>query len=232
LGTEWTLAGGSFLSSISAHIGTFQFGAHHVNLTADSLTEHGVGTFACDDEGTQAQRVPLVKEGKWVGLLTSRQTVPQLNAKIGREYFQHSSGAVRADGYGSWPVIRMVNIILEPGETDFEELKESVPEGTMMLGVNKSWSIDDVRRHFTFGTEIAWEKQNGKWGLRKNAKYYGDNLHFWRSCKAVCSKESFVLQGLGSCGKADPLQTMHTGHGSPPAYFTNIQVGSVAQNHG
>ena len=227
LGTEWTLAGGSFFTPLLPQIETFQFGSEHVNLTADSVTEHGVGTFGYDDEGTRASRAPLVKEGIWVGLLTSRETVPQLNAHIGREYFTRSSGAMRADGYANWPVIRMVNILLEPGETDFEDLKERVPDGTLMFGTNKSWSIDDVRRHFTFGTEIAWEKVRGKWEMRKNAKYYGDNLNFWRNCQAVCDKKSFWLQGIGSCGKADPLQTMHTGHGSSPAYFTNIQVGSV-----
>ena len=227
LGTEWTLAGGSFLTPLLSQIGTFRFGSPQVNIVADSSIEHGVGTFGADDEGTKAQRVHLVKEGLWTGLLTSRQTIPQLNQKIGREYFKHSSGAMRADGYGNWPVIRMVNILLEPGETDFEELKEQVPNGTLMLGTNKSWSIDDVRRHFSFGTEIAWEKVNGKWELRKNAKYYGDNLNFWRNCHTVCSEKSFWLGGVGSCGKGDPLQTMHTGHGSSPAYFTNIQVGSV-----
>ena len=227
LESEWTLAGGSFLTSILPQIGSFQFGSKNVNLFADSLTKGGVGTYGYDDEGTPAQRIPLVENGIWVGLLTSRETIPQLNKKIGRPYFQHSSGAMRADGYGNWPVIRMVNILLEPGETDFEELKDSVPEGTMMFGTNKSWSIDDVRRHFTFGTEIAWEKVDGQWKVRKNAKYYGDNLSFWRNCSVVCSKKSFQLQGVGSCGKADPLQTMHTGHGSSPAYFTDIQVGSV-----
>jgi len=108
LGTEWTLAGGSFLSALLPRIGNFQFGSPHVNLTADSLSENGVGTFAYDDEGTSAQRIPLVKNGVWVGLLTSRETLPQLNEKTGREYFVHPSGAVRAAGYGSWPVIRMV----------------------------------------------------------------------------------------------------------------------------
>ena len=227
LGCEWTLAGGSFLTPLLSEIGSFRFGSAKVNLVADSLTAGGVGTFGHDDEGTPGQRVPLVKDGVWVGLLTSRQAVPQLNKKIGRNYFAHSSGAMRGQDYGGWPVIRMVNILLEPGETDFDELKDSVPEGTVMFGTNKSWSIDDVRRHFTFGCEIAWEKKAGKWELRKNAKYYGDNLHFWRNCQAVCDQKSFWMQGMGSCGKADPLQTMHTGHGSSPAYFTDIQVGSV-----
>jgi TldD protein len=227
LGTEWTLAGGSFLTSILPEIGTFKFGSEKINLVADSVIEHGVGTFPFDDEGTPGQRIPLVKSGVWVGMLTSRQTIAQLNAKLGKNYFTQSSGAMRADGYGNWPVIRMVNIILEPGQTDFEELKKSVPEGTVMFGTNKSWSIDDVRRHFTFGTEIAWEKVGGTWEMRKNAKYYGDNLNFWRNCQTVCNEKSFQLQGIGSCGKADPLQTMHTGHGSSPAYFTNIQTGSV-----
>lgn len=227
LGSEWTLAGGSFLTPLLPHIGSFRFASEVVNLSADSVTPGGVGTFGYDDEGTPAQSIPLVKSGIWTGLLTSRETVPLLNRQLGREYFKRPSGAVRAESYGDWPVIRMVNIILEPGETDFDELKDSVPNGTIMFGTNKSWSIDDVRRHFTFGTEIAWEKVSGKWELRKNAKYYGDNLDFWRNCQVVCNEKSFQLQGVGSCGKADPLQTIHTGHGCSPAYFKDIQVGSV-----
>jgi len=227
LGTEWTLAGGSFLTPLLPEIGKFIFGSEKITLMADSVTPTGVGTYGYDDEGTPAQKIPLVENGIWKGLLTSRETVPQLNKAIGYEYFRHSSGAMRGESYGSWPVIRMVNIILKPGKKDFEELKNSVADGTMMFGTNKSWSIDDVRRHFSFGSEIAWEKVNGKWEVRKNAKYYGDNLHFWRNCQEVCNEKSFFLQGVGSCGKADPLQTMHTGHGSSPAYFTDIQVGSV-----
>ncbi|MCH8987147.1 TldD/PmbA family protein, partial [Patescibacteria group bacterium] len=232
LGTEWTLAGGSFVTSILPKMGTFQFASEKVNLLADSVTEGGVGTFGWDDEGTPAQKIHLVKEGILKGLLTSRQTVLQLNEKIGSQYFQKPNGSVRAQDYGSWPVIRMINIILEPGEKPFEQLKEEAADGTIMFGTNKSWSIDDVRRHFTFGTEIAWEKvgspgRSGKWEIRKNAKYYGDNLNFWRNCKEISDKDSFWMRGVGSCGKADPLQTMHTGHGSSPAYFTNIQVGSV-----
>ena len=227
LGTEWTLSGGSFLTPLLGRIGEFRFGSDKINLTADSVRQHGVATYAMDDEGTAAQRVPLVQKGIWKGLLTSRETVPQLNKIVGKTYFTQPSGAMRADGYGNWPVIRMVNIILEPGNEDFDALKDGVPNGTIMFGANKSWSIDDVRRHFSFGCEIAWEKANGKWELRKNAKYYGDNLNFWRNCSAVCDQKSFWLGAAGNCGKADPLQTIHTGHGSSPAYFTNIQVGSV-----
>jgi hypothetical protein len=43
----------------------------------------------------------------------------------------------------------------------------------------------------------------------------------------VCSEKNFWLGAAGNCGKADPIQTIATGHGSSPAYFTNIQVGSV-----
>ncbi|MCH7552361.1 TldD/PmbA family protein, partial [Patescibacteria group bacterium] len=153
LGTEWTLAGGSFVTSILPEIGSFKFGSEKVNLVADSVTEGGVGTFGWDDEGTPSQKIYLVKEGILKGLLTSRQTIRQLNEKIGREYFKKPNGSVRAQDYGSWPVIRMINIILEPGEKSFEQLKEEATEGTIMFGTNKSWSIDDVRRHFTFGTE-------------------------------------------------------------------------------
>lgn len=228
LGTEWTLAGGSFITPILSQIGSYRFGSEHVNIIADSFHPQGVATFACDDEGTPAARTYLVKEGVLVGLLTSRETVPQLNRILGREYFKTSGATVRGMDAESFPLIRMVNILIEPGELPFEEMKERVPEGTIMLGTNKSWSIDDIRRHFNFGTEIAWEKVGGRWELRKNAKYSGDNLNFFRNCQGFADKTSFFMHGIGNCGKdVAPIQSIPTGHGSSPGWFSKVKVGSV-----
>ncbi|MBI2637476.1 MAG: TldD/PmbA family protein, partial [Candidatus Sungbacteria bacterium] len=225
LGTEWTLAGGSFFMRILPQIGTFRFGSEHVNIVADSSIERGVGTYLYDDEGSPRQRYHLVKDGIWVGLLTSRESMPLLNARIGREYFKQSGGSMRAQSAGDIPLSRMTNILIEPGHLDFEAMKDSAPEGTVMFGSNKSWTIDDYRRHFQFGVEIAWEKVRGRWELRKNALYYGDNLKFWRNCLGFADDRSWVLYGLPNCGKGDPIQSMKTGHGTSPAYFKDVNIG-------
>jgi len=71
---------------------------------------------------------------------------------------------MRADGWNRIPLIRMTNINLEPGEcpgADHFRYGEGV-----FLSTNRSWSIDDKRINFQFGTEIGWEirEENlGRW---------------------------------------------------------------------
>ena len=89
------------------------------------------------------------------GFLSSRETAEQLGAGGG--------GSMRADGWGRMPLVRMTNLHLEPGEGSFEELLADVDDG-LYLETNKSWSIDDKRLNFQFGTQIAWEIKNGQLG--------------------------------------------------------------------
>ena len=68
---------------------------------------------------------------------------------------------MRADGWSRMPLVRMTNLHLEPGEGSFEELLADVDDG-LYMETNKSWSIDDKRLNFQFGTQIAWEIKNGQ----------------------------------------------------------------------
>lgn len=226
---EWSLAGGSLFSLVMDQIGEFRFGSEAVNIVADSLTPGGVGTFACDDEGIPAKRTVLVENGIWKGLLVSRESAPSLNKKLGKDYFTEASGAMRASGYGTYPMIRMNNISFLPGTMPYEEMLEKVPVGTIRFGVNKSWSIDPYRRDFQFGTETGWEKvrKNGAtaWEPRRNPIYRGDNLkQFFRHCVTPASAESALLLGVGNCGKGRPVQSMATGHCTAPTWFRDINV--------
>ncbi len=218
-GTEASYAGTSFLTP--EKLGSFRYGSPIVNITADATVPGGLGTFGYDDEGVPAQRVPIVREGIFVGYLTSRETarlLPQLND--GR-----SNGAMRADGWNRIPLIRMTNINLEPGEWDLDDLIADTDEGIYME-TNKSWSIDDKRLNFQFGVEIAYEIKGGKLGqMLKNATYTGITPQFWASCDAVCNEKHWSVWGTPNCGKGQPSQIAHVGHGTAPARFRNVQVG-------
>ena len=92
---------------------------------------------------------------------------------------------MRADGWNRMPLIRMTNLHLEPGEGSFEDLLADVDDG-VYLETNKSWSIDDKRLNFQFGTQIAWEIKNGKLGrMLRDATYTGITPEFWGSLDAV-----------------------------------------------
>jgi TldD protein len=214
-GFEASFAGTSFLTT--EKLGRFRYGSDLVNIVADATIPGGLGTFAYDDEGVPAQRVPIIKNGIFVGYLTSRETAAVLG--------QRSMGAARADGWNRIPIIRMTNINLEPGTWELDDLIADTDDG-IFLQTNKSWSIDDRRLNFQFGTEIAWEIKGGKRGqMLKNATYTGITPQFWGSCDAICNDKYWQVWGTDNCGKGQPLQTAHVGHGCAPARFRNIRVG-------
>ena len=213
-GSEASYAGMSFLTT--EKLGAFRYGSSVVNLTADSITPGGLGTFGWDDEGVPAQSTPIVREGLFMGYLMSRETA----RKIGKT----SNGCMRASGWNRMPIVRMVNVSLEPGTWKLQDLIADTDDGIYM-DMNRSWSIDDRRLNFQFGTEVAYEIKGGKLGrLLKNAIYTGITPEFWGSCDAVCDRDHWVVWGTPNCGKGQPMQVAHTGHGAAPARFLNIEV--------
>ncbi len=213
MGTEASYAGTSFLTVDK--LGAFRYGSGIVNIVADATVPGGLGSFGYDDEGVPAQRVPIVRDGIFVNYLTSRETAAALG--------QASNGTMRADGWNRIPLIRMTNINLEPGPWRFEDLVADTDEGIYMQ-TNKSWSIDDKRVNFQFGTEIAWEIKGGKLGrMYRNATYTGITPQFWAGCDAICREWS--VWGTTNCGKGEPPQSAHVGHGTAAARFRNVRVG-------
>ena len=215
LGTEASYAGTSFLNP--GMVGHFKYGSGLVNIVADATVPGGLGTFGYDDEGIKAQRVPIISQGILVNLLTSRETAHHLR--------KESNGTMRADGWNRIPLIRMTNINLEPGEWTLEQMISDTEEG-LFLTTNRSWSIDDKRINFQFGTEIGWEIKSGRLGeMVKHPTYTGITPQFWNSCDAIANRDHWQMWGTPNCGKGEPGQVAHVGHGTAPARFRNVQVG-------
>jgi TldD protein len=222
LGMEANFAGTSFLTLDKLR--TLKYGSELVNVVADARQEHGpgLGTFAFDDEGVPAQCTPIITNGLFTGYLSSRETA----ALIGLD---HSGGTLRAENWNRLPIIRMTNISILPGEQPltFDQLISST-DHAILFQTNRSWSIDDKRYNFQFGTEMGWEIKNGKrTRMLKNPSYSGITTEFWTSMDAICSRDEWTLWGTPNCGKGQPQQVMGTGHGAAPARFRNVKVGSA-----
>jgi TldD protein len=217
-GTEAAYAGTSFLKA--GDLGSLTYGSELMNITADSTTPRGLGTFGFDDEGVPARSEPIVERGVLRGFLTSRETAARIGAGEG--------GSMRAEGWSRMPLVRMTNLHLEPNEGSLEDLIGEVDEG-LFLETNKSWSIDDKRLNFQFGTQVGWEIKNGKLGrMLRDPTYTGATPVFWGSLDAVGGRDSWVLYGLTNCGKGQPGQSAHVSHGAAPARFRDVQVGVKA----
>ncbi len=219
LGYEAAYAGTSFLTPELLKQ-EFHYGNELVNINADATYPGAIGTFFYDHEGVAAKNTPLVKNGIFVGYLTSRETAGLIG-------LDESGGTARSDGYDKIPLIRMTNIILQPQKDGYslDEMIEETKEG-YYFHTNRSWSIDDIRLNFQFGTEVGYQIKNGEiTGLVKNPTYTGITPEFWNSVSAV-GKDLKVL-GTPFCGKGEPGQTMYTGHGGPHTRFENIRVGVI-----
>jgi TldD protein len=214
LGMEASYAGTSFLTPDKLGM---RYGSEHVSIVADATASRGLGTFGWDDEGVPASVTPIVRNGVFVDYLSSRETAARFN--------KASNGTVRAQDWSRVPIIRMTNINLLPGQRSPEELIADT-DGGLYLETNRSWSIDDKRLNFQFGTEIAWEIVGGKRGrMFKNPTYAGITPEFWGSCDGVA--RDWRMWGVTNCGKGQPSQSMHVGHGAATARFRNVRVGIV-----
>jgi TldD protein len=216
-GMEESYAGTSFATT--EKLNSFKYGSDIVTVYADATIPRGLGTFGYDDEGVKARRVPIIKNGIFTGYLSSRETAPRIRRK--------SSAAMRADGWNRIPLVRMTNVNLEPGNWTLEDLIKDTDKG-ILFKTNRSWSIDQRRVNFQFGTEIAYRIKNGKIReIYKNPTYTGITPQFWGSCDAICSSDYWKLWGIPSCGKGEPGQTAHVGHGAAPSRFRNVRVGLI-----
>jgi TldD protein len=215
LGWEVSLAGSSFLTPDKR--GNFQYGSKLVNLTADSTLPGSIGSFGWDDEGSAARRTPLIAAGRFENYLGNLET----SAAIGAP----NSACMRAESPSHLPIIRMINVSLEPGGAGtLADLIADTKDG-IFIDTNRSWSIDDRRVNFQFSCEYARRIENGKLTtLYKNPLYTGITPKFWGSLDAICGASDWKLWGIPNCGKGDPMQTMGVGHGAAPARFRGVTV--------
>jgi TldD protein len=57
--------------------------------------------------------------------------------------------------------------------------------------------------------------------------YTGSTPRSWAGCDAICGPDAFRMWGFVTCGKGDPMQLMAVGHGSAPARFHGVEIGSA-----
>jgi len=214
LGEEMSLAGGSFLQPDWRQ---GRFGSDQVHLYAEATSSGAAGSFGWDDEGSPATRVDLVRDGRFTGWLSGRESAARLGTP--------PASAMRADGWSHPPIVRMVNVNLAPGTAgSLDDLVASTERG-LLLSRNRSWSIDQLRLNFQFGCEAAWSIEDGAiTGLYRDPVYTGVTPSFWQSCDAICSASEWEQWGWSFCGKGDPMQIMHVSHGCAPARFRGVTL--------
>jgi TldD protein len=215
LGSEESLAGASHLTPDK--LGWFRMGSDLVNVVADATAPCGLGSFGFDDEGTPGRRVPIIRNGIFVGYLSDRDSAGRLGLA--------AAGASRAQDWSHLPLIRMTNVNLLPGGWSLEEMIGELEHG-FYFETARNPSIDHLRLNFFIPAEVAWEIRDGRrTRMYRDPGYGGVSYELWRSCDAIGDRRSWRIWGLPSCGKGDPSQVGHVGHGAAPVRMRGVRIG-------
>ena len=144
---------------------------------------------------------------------------------------RESRGCTFANHWRNYPFLRMPNVHVEPGPPGSptpEEIIADTKDGILIDG-RGSYSIDQQRYNGQFGGDAFWEIRDGKkTRMLKNVTYHAMTTEFWGACDAVCGPEAWRLWGTPNCGKGEPMQTGHVGHGCSGARFRDVQEGGMS----
>lgn len=214
LGDERNYAGTTFVKP--EMFGSYQYGSELLNVTFDPTVPGQLASYGFDDDGSPAKKEFLIKDGILVRPLGGAVS----QERAGMEGVANA----RAESWNRPPIDRMANLNVEPGESSEADLIGSIERG-VYYHTNNSWSIDDSRNKFQFGSEYGQLIEDGEIkGPVRNPSYRGISATFWRDLKGVGNPETVVAMGTPNCGKGELNQMIGTGHSSPVCLFGNVEV--------
>jgi len=226
LGYEANFAGTSF-ATLEKRNERFQYGADIVNLFADKTQPKSLAAVEYDDEGIKTKRWDLIRDGKLVNFMATRDEVHILGE-------DESHGCSYADSWSSVQFMRMPNVSLEPGKQRLTpaEMIAGVENGIWIVG-NGSFSIDQQRYNAQFGGQLFYEIKDGKvTRMLEDVAYQMRTPDFWNACSAICDERDYRLDGSFFDGKGQPSQVSAVSHGSATARFDGQNVINTARSIG
>lgn len=190
-----------------------------VTIVDDATLPGRYGSYRFDDEGTPAQRTVLVENGVLKNYLTDI-----LSARIGDLPL---SGNGRRESYQHQPIPRMSNTFIAPGETDREEMLDSVKRGLLVKKMGGG-EVNPTSGDFVFYVSEGYLVENGKVGPAvKGATLTGNGPEALRKIVAV-GRELHLDQG--TCGKSG--QGVPVTDGQPTLLIEDLTVGGCDTNDG
>jgi TldD protein len=189
-----------------------EFGSAELNIVDSAAVPHLRGSYKYDDEGVPATKTYLIREGKLVGRLHSRETAAKMN--------EEPTGNARAINYRYPPIVRMTNTYIEPGAASFDDMVADIKEGVYA----KNWYGGTTSMEmFTFSAGEAYMIRNGKVAeLLRPVVLTGNVFTTLKNIDAI-GNDLTMNQG-GGCGKGAQMP-LPVSNGSPHIRIRHCLVG-------
>jgi TldD protein len=191
-----------------------QFGGKYLNIV-DSAAEPGLrGSYKYDDEGVPAAKTYLIREGKLVGRLHSRETAARMDEK--------PTGNARAINYRYPPIVRMTNTYIEPRDISFDDMIADTKEGIYV----KNWYGGTTSMEmFTFSAGEAYMIRKGKIAEALRPVVLTGNVFSTLKNIDAIGNDLDMNQG-GGCGKGGQ-SPLPVSNGSPHIRIRHCLVGGM-----
>jgi len=188
------------------------FGSAELNIVDSAAMPRLRGSYKYDDEGVPATKTYLIREGKLVGRLHSRETAAKMKEK--------PTGNARAVSYRYPPIVRMSNTYIEPGVTPFEGIIGDIKEGVYA----KNWYGGTTSMEmFTFSAGEAYMIRQGKLAEPLRPVVLTGNVFTTLMNIDAIGNDLEMNQG-GGCGKGEQVP-LPVSNGSPHIRIRKCLVG-------
>ncbi len=189
-----------------------RFGSKELNIVDGAAVPGLRGSYKYDDEGVPATKTYLIREGKLVGRLHSRETAARMKEK--------PTGNARAINYRYPPIVRMTNTYIEPGIASFDDIIGDIKEGIYA----KNWYGGTTSMEmFTFSAGEAYMIRNGKLAEALRPVMLTGNVFTTLDNIDAIGNDLEMNQG-GGCGKGEQMP-LPVANGSPHIRIRHCLVG-------
>ncbi len=185
-------------------------------IVDDGTIENRRGSLSVDDEGTQSQNTVLIENGILKGYMQDLT-----NARL---MGQSPTGNGRRQSFAHLPMPRMTNTYMLSGESEHDEIIESVDNGLYAVQFGGG-QVDITSGNFVFSATEVYKIENGKVTQPvKGATLIGNGPDVLTRVSMVGNNLE-LDSGIGTCGKDGQL--VPVGVGQPTLRLDEITVGGV-----
>lgn len=175
------------------------------------------GSLSIDDEGTPGQYNVLIEKGVLKGYMQDK-----LNARL---MGTSPTGNGRRESYAHVPMPRMTNTYMLPGDSEKEEMIQSVKRGIYASNFGGG-QVDITSGKFVFSASEAYLIEDGKITAPiKGATLIGNGPQAMQQVSMV-GNDLALDPGVGVCGKDG--QSLPVGVGQPTLKLDELTVGGTA----
>ncbi len=189
------------------------YGSEKLNVYDTGLQMGSRGYLKYDDEGVPTEKTYLIKDGRLVGRLHSRETAGAMREK--------PTGNARALSYRFPPICRMRDTCVEAGDISLGEMIKDIDLGVYAINSTGGETWHEL---FTFGAERGYMIRKGKIAeMVRDVSLSGNLFTTLKNIDAIGNDQT-PHNGPGGCGKGAQVP-LPVGHEGPHIRIRDVIVG-------